>query len=742
MPVLESNHFAGLFTPFEGKRVVFVTLEGNVGDHLNHLATELLFREFGIEYDAYSSREITAEIAKDYDELVISGGGNMGGPYYKSPYRARQRIIEFDVPITVFPQSFIQNEEDLSPYKRVYVREKASRELNSDLPLAPDLALGYLGPLPETAAVCETGLFLRADREQLFSGNAQSLGDPARLSSTVEELFDLACRFEHVITDRLHFGIAALLAGREVTLLPNSYFKNMSFYRTWLEDLCNWKDDPTGIRFDREAVEERLYKRLAGSPSRLVPWTAVPMQKQGYFVEPEGDSYRIVHVDGGGSGSLECNATALMVWELCNEERTVVEIVQLLVDAFPHNRVRMTRDVQSCLKGFLTYGSIDIATDAPRNGVGATGRQEGNSSMRVVVREPEARDGRIRCSAMMDDVELWFEVDEKHAPYVSRSADPFLLVSLMRAMSSGRRLRIDGAPVTSELLENLEEFQRAWSRWRQRLEPVDVEATAAPGESRAEKPAITTFSGGVDSCYTVYRHLVNPDRRWMPRLESALMIQGFDTALKHQDKFEHSYANGLELLDGTGIELMSMRTNIQKHLGHWLDGHGLLLGAALTLLSRRYGTGIIANTTPYEMLSPLGSNPVTDPMMGSETFRIINHGGEVPRFEKIRAIVDWPPVLDHLRVCWRKSRLNILNCGKCLTCVLASLSLRCLGVTPRSLPAEIEPGLVAKVLADSSTGRIDWYDMKCIVNEAEARGIADADWLRPVKDKIAAMRHL
>jgi len=742
MPIFDLTHFEKLFAPFEGKRVVFVPLNGWAGDHLIHLATELMFDRFGIEFDKVLPAELTPESVGHYDELVVSGGGNMGGNFYKSPYEARQRIIEFDIPITVFPQSFIQNREDLSPYKKIYVREKASRKLNPDLQLMPDLALGYIGPVPKTRAVCSTGVFLRGDVEQCFQHDPLSLGDPAWLSSTVNELFDLACRFEHIVTDRLHFSIAALLAGREVTLLPNSYFKNRSIYDTWLRDLCNWRDDLSGLDYDKNGAERRLYQRLAGAPSSVFDWAAVPIPKKGYFIEPKGENYLLIHVDGGGSGSLECNETALMVWQLCDGERSIDQIAQLLIDAYPDNCALVARDVQSNVRTFLGRGAIDLdqIDEKPRIVKKTSDRRHRQKVFRLDVSEPTVVDRRVRCKALLNNVELWFDLEARHKAWINPVADPFVLISLMAAMSAKARLKVEGAPVSAGLLENLEEFQRAWSCWRDNLFPVAVDASTTPGESRQGKPAICTFSGGVDSCYTVYRYLVNPDRKWIPPVEGALMIQGFDSEVDEEKKFRHSFRNGRKLLAGLPVELVSVRTNVKKHLGHWLDRHGLLLGAALTLFGRKFGTGIIANTSPYDMLLPLGSNPITDPLMGSDAFNVFHHGGEVSRFEKIRAMLDWPPLQDHLRVCWQQGRPGKLNCGECLSCMLASLSFRCLGRSPGCLPDLKDPGVLTQVLGAAKFGRIDWYDMKCIVKEAEARGLTEANWLQPVKSRLASMQ--
>jgi hypothetical protein len=35
---------------------------------------------------------------------------------------------------------------------------------------------------------------------------------------------------------------------------------------------------------------------------------------------------------------------------------------------------------------------------------------------------------------------------------------------------------------------------------------------------------ISAFSGGVDSCYTIYRNLIEKDNKWGPEIEAALSM--------------------------------------------------------------------------------------------------------------------------------------------------------------------------------------------------------------------------
>ena len=358
--------------------------------------------------------------------------------------------------------------------------------MNRYFDLAPDMALGYSGPIPEVKPACTTGVFLRGDTEQLFQGHELSLGDPAWLSATVDELFDLACRFEHIVTDRLHFGIAGLLAGREVTLLPNAYFKNRSFYQTWLKNICHWREDLSGFVYDKNAVEHKLYQRLAGSPSSILSWAAVPERKNGYFLEPEGSRFLLIHVDGAHSGSLECNAAAQMIWQLCDGVRSIGDIANLLVEAYPQKCLDLALDVQANLKAFMELGAITMAYNGQagvkKNRKRAAGKRR-TSATRLRVHEPVEVDGQVQYSASLNDLDLWFRIDASQRDKLTERADPFVLAGLMIAMEKNATLKVEGAPVTDGLLANLEEFQRAWACWRDHLKPIAIDAateTAGP----------------------------------------------------------------------------------------------------------------------------------------------------------------------------------------------------------------------------------------------------------------------
>lgn len=222
--LLDVDAFADVFAPLVGRSVGYVRAEGNVGDELIEMAMVQLLAAFGIRW-----RLQDPAAPADVDCLIFSGGGNMG-PRYPGNRRIRAMAAALGPPLVILPQSFTGPEDQ--PYARVFVRERASLAFRPDAILAPDLALGLATPNPGPP-VRDLGIWLRRDPERTAARSLR-YRDPARVCRTPVEYLQLASRYRRVVTDRLHFAIAGLHAGRDVTLLANDYHKNRSMHETWL----------------------------------------------------------------------------------------------------------------------------------------------------------------------------------------------------------------------------------------------------------------------------------------------------------------------------------------------------------------------------------------------------------------------------------------------------------------------------------------------------------------------------
>lgn len=267
--LLPLAEFAPVFEPFRDRRIGFLRMYGSAGDELLNAAACQLFDAYGIDYIELTWRETAADMAdtddalvEQVDEIVVAGGGNLGGLYPRC-HLLRQHYLGFGKPVTILPQSITGPGEDLSRYRRVFLREHTSLSQYPRGVLAPDLALGFTPPPSVPGGEFPLGVFLRVGKEALFAGSPLSLADPAQCCRTYSDYFALAARFETLITDRLHFAVAGMLTGARVELLPVSYHKNQSMHETWLRDLgCGWREDLTGLRYEREPIARELADEL------------------------------------------------------------------------------------------------------------------------------------------------------------------------------------------------------------------------------------------------------------------------------------------------------------------------------------------------------------------------------------------------------------------------------------------------------------------------------------------------
>lgn len=745
--------FEQLFAPLAGRRIGFYPLNGNVGDLLNHQATRGLFDYFGVEFEDIQPWQLDpCHPRPEVDELVISGGGNMGSAFYQVPFRERRLALETGLPITVFPQTFIDNEEDLSGYRRIFVRERRSLALNDRFELAPDLAMG-LGNIPPLDKAPEPlGVFLRRDLEAQFPEQRVSLGDPAHLSATWEEYLALAAMFEHVITDRLHFAIAALLQDRRATLLPNSYWKNRAVFDTWLHEFeCAWLDDPATISFDPDPVAGRLLHRLATAPSQAIDWSCRPAAEPGCRLYTHQGEPVIRRADG--KLVARCNDSTQIIWALCDGSQTVAEILDTLRELYPDDALTVARDLQQTLRSLLNMQALRMITaDAGleagvRAPAAASRSKQADKNLEIIV-EPTRIDGdTVVRSAVVNGAgyrpqTIWFRYHSRHGHLTREDADPFLLAALMNAMRRGRDIVVRNAAVSAGLLSHLERFQQVWKRWRSELATVEihVEGETAP-PLNPPRGTLLAFSGGVDSCFTAWEHTRGGGYRHQEPATAALMIQGFDMSCDAglDPVFERAAHGSRTILDDVGLPLVTVKTNTRSLCNNdWIDYHGLMLGAALHLFKAGFRSGVIPSTMPYEMMMPLGSHPVSDPLMSCRGFEIMHHGSHASRMDKIGVVGRWNTAARNLRVCWRGPSLD-RNCGHCLKCVVTHLGMWAHGLDAPCFEIPLSVELVRKALGSGPLALLDWLDVHSILTSAVDNGL-DAAWV-PVLRYRLSIRH-
>lgn len=229
--LLAADHFKPIFEPLVGRRVGYVPTAGGIGDRLVEMAAFQLFARFGVDYLIESLGG-----GGEATQLVLPGGGP--GPLVPEGFLERFRERAATTPVTILPRSL--GRPLMMPLRRCHLRDRASLKHEPDGILGPDLILGLDVTAPGEAEEDE-GLWLRRDSVGLFAG--QGSGDPELACVDAAAYLALAARYRSVVTDRPEFAMAALIQGRQATLVASASPIGRSLFDTWLADLgCRWRD--------------------------------------------------------------------------------------------------------------------------------------------------------------------------------------------------------------------------------------------------------------------------------------------------------------------------------------------------------------------------------------------------------------------------------------------------------------------------------------------------------------------
>lgn len=276
---------------------------------------------------------------------------------------------------------------------------------------------------------------------------------------------------------------------------------------------------------------------------------------------------------------------------------------------------------------------------------------------------------------------LWYRLPRTYESALSSNHDPFAVAVLLAAMAKANRLVIHGE-VSPSLLQNLEEFQAAWACWlpAELSEiPIVVDQEREPQLQRAAPAAISTFSGGVDSSYTVFSHTRGHNGRRTHPLKAGLFIHGLDIPLDQTHAFQQATQRAAQTLNSVGVVLIPMATNFRAVIDpyiHWENSFGSALASCLLMLQGRFNIGLIPSSYYYQTLSfPYGSNVITDPLLGNQNFSIVHDGSRYRRFGKVKHLATWPEALETLRVCWQGAQKD-RNCCRCEKCIRTILTFR------------------------------------------------------------------
>ena len=363
------------------------------------------------------------------------------------------------------------------------------------------------------------------------------------------------------------------------------------------------------------------------------------------------------------------------------------------------------------------HGEVVIAASLRDDGARGRDAVAGGAARRLVFRVPAAREG---------------DLAEGH--------DALLARALFPAMAAGRPLVVHGR-VSPRMLEGAGRLMRQWHEWiPSAYRPVDIEADEVAPAVGHRGPACMTFSGGLDSCHSAWRH-----RRGTPEgprldLRAGLFARGLERELVTREHFAAACRRNERILGDLGMELIPVTVNhrrVSDGGNRAWESVGATLVSIQLLFAGRFSTGLVASGAARARPQiPCPNSPITDPLLSTEAMSIVHDGDDRFRAEKAGELRGFDAALRDMRVCFHSDD-QARNCGRCPKCVRTVLDFRINGLPrPPALPhdpsdAELE------ALTIGSTG--EFISMTNIIRMAGERGLGRASWVRALR--AAVHRH-
>lgn len=281
---------------------------------------------------------------------------------------------------------------------------------------------------------------------------------------------------------------------------------------------------------------------------------------------------------------------------------------------------------------------------------------------------------------------LWFRIPNLFAPFLSLQSDAFLIPCILAAMYLKEDIDVRG-PVSPRLAYHLEEYQHLL-HFRSPKEVTPIKINYSQLETLKTDPVGvgTTFSGGVDSLFTVWKHL--PQNQSDPdyQITHGIFLKGFDILPSEDRHFQFLFEKYRLEAEKIGVKLIQLETNLVSIIHHRLSlpyFYGPIIAAAGIALAGGLRKFLIPSSWDYENLrrKAHSSDPLLDRLLSTDTLDIIHHGSTHLRVEKVQEIAGWNTAQKLLWVCeTHKFNKDTWNCSRCEKCVRTMIPLYTLGM--------------------------------------------------------------
>ena len=195
------------------------------------------------------------------------------------------------------------------------------------------------------------------------------------------------------------------------------------------------------------------------------------------------------------------------------------------------------------------------------------------------------------------------------------------------------------------------------------------------------------YSGGIDSSFSLLRHADGTSGDGGGAVDDLIHIAGFDlplTATAELETAQRVTEDVARRFDKTMVRVFTnLRTPTSPYRSNWIGTYASRWPPWATCWKARTANCLLPRHSISATLTRrIGSHPMTDPLLGSRSLRVVHDGASFTRVEKTQRVAQSDAALTAIRVCWESRKYS--NCSECRKCLITMVTLDLLGYKDRA----------------------------------------------------------
>ena len=286
--------------------------------------------------------------------------------------------------------------------------------------------------------------------------------------------------------------------------------------------------------------------------------------------------------------------------------------------------------------------------------------------------------------------ELWFEVKETYAEFISDQWDAALIALLAPAMALGHSIKIEGQ-VSAQLLSQVSSDVMTILGIITNYPATEISCQSLHNVSEWQSTGnnVTGFSGGVDSYSILKGYYYEKNETDRSRITHLIFNNiGANGSIEETELYSTRLDNSIQAAAEIGLPLISINSNMDAFYRpiadlHFSKTHTIRNAAVAHLLAKGIDNYYYASAYSYDQIGVKPSeyiaysDPILLPKLSTRQLNIIATDTALTRVDKLVKISHLKVARAHLNVC--VSHHSADNCSACQKCVRTMLALDVIG---------------------------------------------------------------